>query len=60
MQTAKNYLPNATANMERALRHMPVVTAVAKPLPSTQQEITRYVELLLTPDEQQICNMATD
>lgn len=60
MQTARNYLPNATANMERALTRMPVFTVTARPLPSTMQEINRYVEQLLTPQEQRICDMATD
>lgn len=60
MQTAINYVTDATNHMEQALGRMPSVASTAKPLPSTMQEITRYVENLLTPTEQQICDMATD
>jgi hypothetical protein len=59
MQTASNYVTNAAIGMERALRNMPLLAA-ARLLPATRQEITRYVEQLLTPEEQRICDMATD
>ncbi len=54
MQTARNYVNDATG-------HMPIVaSAAAKPLPSSMQEITRYVEQLLTPEQEAVCDMATD
>lgn len=60
METTRNYVTNATANMERALTRMPLAGSTAAPLPTTMQEITRYVEQLLTPEEQCVCDMATD
>lgn len=59
MQTARNYVTNAAIGMERALGNMPLLAA-ARLLPATRQEITRYVEQSLTPEEQRICDMATD
>ena len=58
MQVATHYIPETTHYMERALSRMPVVTD--KPLPTTLQEIRRYVEQLLSPKEQAACDMATD
>jgi len=60
MQTARNYVANATHNMEHALSRMPVTSAAVRPLPTTMQDITRYVEQLLTPEQEAVCNMATD
>lgn len=61
MPTAKNYLTDTATHMEYALRQMPLaVLEASRPLPTTIQEITRYVELLLTPEEQRMCDMATD
>lgn len=60
MQTARNYVTDATHNMEYALSRMPISTVSARPLPTTMQDITRYVEQLLTPEEQRMCDMATD
>ena len=63
MQTARNYIAETAANMERAvLRMQPMLQAVPVrvPLPTTPQAISRYVESLLTPEEQRICDMATD
>jgi len=61
MQTARNYVADTTYNMERALDQMPLsATETVKQLPITMQEINRYVEQLLTPEEQAICDMATD
>jgi hypothetical protein len=60
MQVAKKYVATATKNMEHALSHMPIVSAGVRLLPTTMQEITGYVEQLLTPDEHAICDMATD
>ena len=58
MQTAKNYVADATHNMKHALNRMPVTSAM--PLPTTMQDITRYVEQLLTPEQEAVCDMATD
>ena len=60
MQTARNYMANASANMELALHRMPLTAVAASALPSTPQEITLYIEGLLTLEEQHICDMATD
>jgi hypothetical protein len=56
---AKQHVHGAQAQMRETLDHMPVLAA-SKRLPATSQEITRYVEQLLTSDEQKICDMATD
>lgn len=60
MQIAKNYINDATINMESSLRHLPLVRAKIRALPSDQQSIERYVEHLLTQEEQCVCDMATD
>jgi hypothetical protein len=60
MQAAKLYMNHATDRVERALNQMPSTTGASRPLPSSMQEITRYVEQLLTPAEQTACDMATD
>lgn len=61
MQTARNYIPNATVNMERALSRMPLAAdRTVRPLPASMRDITRHVEDLLTDEEQRICDMATD
>jgi len=58
MQTAKNYVTHAAVHIEHALNRMPVHSA--KPAAYMRQEIVRDVEALLTREEQQICDMATD
>ena len=63
MQTARNYITETAANMERAvLRMQPTLQAVLVhvPLPTTAAELTHYIENLLTDEEQRICDMATD
>ncbi len=62
MQTAHAYVTTAAHHVEQASRRMqPTLKISGRPaLPTTSQEITRYVEQLLTPEEQQICDMATD
>lgn len=60
MQTARNYAVTAAVHMEHALGRMPLVAVSARKLPVTRQEIACYVEQLLTPEEQRICDMATD
>lgn len=61
MQAAKQYMNHATDRVERALNQMPPVTVGAsRPLPSSMSKITRYVEQLLTPQEQDVCDTATD
>lgn len=49
MQTAGDYVAIDGSHKERTL-----------PLPANLQEIARYVEQLLTPDEERLCDMATD
>ncbi len=63
MQATKNYLAETVANIEHAvLRMQPAlhVVPVRVPLPTTPEEISRYVENLLSDEEQRICDMATD
>ena len=52
MQTFTQYLTNTSHPTDRIANRMP--------LPASMQDFARYVEQLLTPDEQQACNMATD
>ena len=60
-QTTRNNVDDAADHMEIALDRMPLAVAdSATPLPTTIQGIIRYVEQLLTPEEEAICNMATD
>lgn len=58
MQTARNHVTTAAVNRECAITAEPCATA--RPLPAAMREITRYVENLLTDEEQRICDMATD
>ena len=58
MQPAKNYITHAAVHIEHALNRMPVQSA--KRAAYMRQEIIRDVEALLTHEEQQICDMATD
>jgi hypothetical protein len=63
MQAATNYIAETAASMERAvLRMQPTLhtVPVRVPLPATAEEITHYIENLLTDEEQRICDMATD
>jgi len=62
MKTAKIYAANAAYNMENAVHQMQPALSPSKrtPLPVTTQEIISYVEQLLTPDEEFVCNTATD
>ena len=59
MQAARHYIPYTTASIERALGRMPFIP-VKMQRPSIVTPITRYVEELLTDEEQRICDMATD
>lgn len=58
MKTATRY----ATNMKNAVRQMPPAPRVFRhrALPTTTQEVTHYVECLLTKDEQAVCDMATD
>ncbi len=49
----------ATAHTGPSLQRVQLVSS-ARPLPATGAEIARYVEQLLTPSEQAVCDMATD
>lgn len=61
MSTARNYVTDIIINTEQALARMPlVIVPVRRTLPATPEDISRYVEQLLTPEEQRICDMATD
>ena len=62
MKTSTVYTADVATNMENAVRRMQPALALAKyaQLPTTTQEITSYIDQLLTPDEQAICDMATD
>lgn len=58
MQTTKNYVSHAAVHIEQALNRMPIPSA--KPVVYVRQEIIRDIEALLTREEQQVCDMATD
>ena len=62
MKTANAYIADAAYNMEDAIRRMQPVLKLPQraSLPGTLQEITNYVEQLLTAKEESVCNMATD
>jgi hypothetical protein len=62
MKTATRYAADIATNMENAVRHMQPAPrlAIHSALPTTTQEITRYIDDLLTKDEQDVCDMATD
>ena len=62
MQAARDYIANTAFHMERALGQMAPAKILleGKELPVTKQAVIRYVEQLLTPEEQYICNHATD
>jgi hypothetical protein len=55
MQATKRYMKDVSKNMARALSSMPQAPNGKRiPLPGTIQEITQYVDELLTQDEQVI------
>ena len=62
MRTATVYAADVATHMEKAVRRMQPAPSLAKhtQLPTTTQEITRYIDQLLTADEQAVCDMATD
>jgi len=61
IKTARNYVADAADLMERVLCRMPIAAdGATDPLPTTMQEITCYVEQLLTSKEEALCDMATD
>ena len=62
MQTATRYAADIASNMENAMRQMqPALRLLMhSAAPTTTQEITHYIEQLLTKDEQAACDMATD
>jgi hypothetical protein len=62
MKTAIRYATDVATNMENAVRHMPLAPRLSmhSGLPTTAQEITNYIEQLLTKAEQDVCDMATD
>lgn len=62
MKTATRYAADIATNMENAVRHMQPAPRLLRHivLPTTTQEITNYIEQLLTKDEQDVCDMATD
>lgn len=62
MTTATRYAADVATNMENAMRQMQPAPRLLMhcALPTTTQEITHYIEQLLTKDEQKVCDMATD
>jgi hypothetical protein len=62
MKPAIRYAADIAANMENAMRQMQPTSRLVRhgALPTTTQEITHYIEQLLTKDEQDVCDMATD
>jgi uncharacterized protein (DUF111 family) len=62
MKTSTRYTIDIATNMENAMRQMQPVSKLLRhsTLPTTTQEITNYIEQLLTKDEQAVCDRATD
>ena len=62
MKTANAYTAEAAYHMENATQRMQPVQKLPQraSLPGTLQEITNYVEQLLSAKEESVCNMATD
>jgi hypothetical protein len=62
MKTTTRYAADITTNMENDVRQTQPepILEIHSALPTTTQEITDYVEQLLTKDEQAVCDMATD
>jgi len=62
MKTATRYDTDVATNLENAVRHMQPAPRLLmhSALPTTTQEVTQYIEQLLTKDEQDVCDMATD
>lgn len=62
MKTATRYAADVATNMEKAVRRIQSAQGLSihHALPTTSQEITRYIEQLLTVPEQAVCDMATD
>ena len=62
MKTSTRYAAEIATNMENAVRAMQPAPRLLmhSTLPTTTQEITHYIEQLLTKDEQDVCDMATD
>lgn len=60
MQVAKHFMEHATDCTEYAFNKITPLKSASSTLPASLQEIHRYVEQLLTPSEQAICDKATD
>ena len=62
MKNTTRYAADITTNIENYVRQIQPepILEIHSALPTTTQEITDYVEQLLTKDEQAVCDMATD
>jgi hypothetical protein len=62
MKTVNRYTADVATNMENAVLNIQPAPRmlINSALPTTTQEITHYIEQLLTKDEQDVCDMATD
>ena len=68
MQTGYVYIPQISEHTQQALARMPVRSAAmirrivksGAPAPEAADEIDRYIHSLLTPEEEKVCEMATD
>ena len=68
MQTNHAYVPLLAENIQRSLEHMSVrssaivrqIVRANTSMPETTQDIERYVDSLLTREEERVCDMATD
>lgn len=58
MQPPKNYITPAAVHIEHALNRTPIYPA--KRAAYMRKEVIHDIEELLTREEQQICNLATD
>ena len=62
MKAVSNYVSDVASHMENAARQMQPTPRLLmqRALPTTTQEITHYIEQLLTKDQQAVCDVAMD
>lgn len=58
LKAAKNYVAQIADHVEQTLKR--AETTIEKPVKSTCKNAARNAEELLTPEEQRLCDMATD
>lgn len=60
MKTTKSHATSASYPIELSLQRIPLAEIPLSVLPAASQRVARYFEQLRTPEEQRICDMATD